>query len=250
MESIDRHQSEILQNQKLLKDKPILGRIYHDFHLKISKHLPDNVQGLIVELGSGAADITEVIPHCLRTDLFPNSWIDQVENAYALSFSDQSVAGIILFDVFHHLRYPGTALEDFYRVLKPGGRLIIFDPGISLLGRVVFGLLHPEPLGINEPITWFAPEEWKPEMIDYYAAQANADRIFLKGEVNITDYHWRLEKMEQIAAVSYIASGGYSKPQLFPDFLYPIMCRVDNFCSLFPRLFTTRILVVLEKPNK
>jgi len=32
-----------------------------------------------------------------------------------------------MFDVFHHLRYPGTALTEAFRLLKPGGMLLGYD---------------------------------------------------------------------------------------------------------------------------
>lgn len=79
------------------------------------------------------------MPDALATDLFPSPWIDQTENAYALSFADGSVSNLILVDVWHHLQYPGTALAEFHRVLGPGGHLIIFDPATGVLGRIVYG---------------------------------------------------------------------------------------------------------------
>lgn len=249
MESIDRHQKEILSNQQRWNQKPILRKIYKGFHNRISENLPAQLDGKIVEIGSGVADISETIPNCLRTDIFPNPWIDQVENAYNLSFSDQTVAGIILFDVFHHLRYPGRALEEFQRVLMTGGHLIIFDPGMSLLGRLVYGPFHPEPLGLKEPITWSAPERWSPDDMDYYAAQGNAHRIFFQGEGDLSDPGWQEIEVKRYAEISYVASGGYSKPQLFPDFMYPFMKLIDRGLSLFPSLFATRLLVVLKKTS-
>ena len=247
MGSVDRHQEEILLNQHQWNKKPVLRRIYKEFHVRISNHLPENAKGTIVEIGSGVADITETIPGCLRTDLFPNPWIDQVENAYELSFPFQSVAAIILFDVFHHLRYPGTALQEFHRVLNPGGHVIIFDPGLSHVGNLVYGHFHPEPRGLKDPISWFAPDDWSPAEIDYYAAQGNADRIFLRGEKDLTESGWQLKEVIQYADISYIASGGYSKPQLYPDISYPCLRFLDQGFNLFPGLFATRLLVVLKR---
>jgi SAM-dependent methyltransferase len=248
MSSIDRHQEEILYNQQKWEEKPTLRKIYREFHGRIAEYLPGHTDGLIVELGSGVADITATIPDCLRTDLFPNPWIDQIENAYDLSFSDQTVAVVILFDVFHHLRYPGRAMQEFRRVLKPGGRVIIFDPGFSLLGRLVYGPFHPEPLGFDEPLIWMAPEAWSSSEIDYYASQGNAHRIFVKGELGdgpLTG--WKKIAVNRYADLAYVASGGYSKPQLYPDFLFPLIRSLERGLGIFPGLFTTRMLVVLEK---
>jgi len=122
-----RHNDEIAQNLEYWNRKPSLQKSYRAFHQLIANYLTDSEAGQIVELGSGIGNIKETIPGCLRTDLFPNPWIDQVENAYKLSFSDESVSNLILFDVFHHLRYPGSALNEALRVCKPKGRLLIFD---------------------------------------------------------------------------------------------------------------------------
>jgi hypothetical protein len=131
----------------------------------------------------------------------------------------------------------------------PGGRLIIFDPGLSLLGRLVYGPLHPEPIGSHDPISWFAPKGWLPDQSEYYAAQGNTQRIFVEQEIKLDPAVWQLNSIKRLAAISYIASGGYSKPQLYPDLFLPVMRLIDRLCSLFPGLFTTRLLVVLERQD-
>jgi len=40
--------------------------------------------------------------------------------------------------VFHHLEFPGTALAEFARVLRPGGRVVIFEPGLGVLGGFAY----------------------------------------------------------------------------------------------------------------
>lgn len=247
MATIHKHYEEIRKNLKIWRKKPLLRKIYSGFHEIIAKHLPEALEGSVVELGSGVADIRQVIPGCIRTDLFETPWIDQVENAFDLSFDDASVSGLILFDVFHHLRYPGTALKEFNRVLLPGGRVLIFEPCISPFGILIYGLFHSETLALNRPIEPFAPDRWTPEDLDYYTAQGNASRIFLRREIDVASLGWRVVTTKRISAVSYVASGGYSGPQMYPDCAFSLMQLIDKLCDLLPGVFATRLLVVLEK---
>jgi SAM-dependent methyltransferase len=245
--SIQEHNIEIQKNLRLWERKPLLKRVYFDFYRTIAGQILQEKKGLIVEIGSGIGNIKEIIPSCLRTDLFPNPWIDKVENAYKLSFAESAVAAIILFDVFHHLRYPGTAMKEFHRVLMPGGRVILFDPYISIAGRCIYSLFHHEPIAGSAKIEWFAPAQWEPEQETYYAAQGNMTRIFFKEEPGIFLHQWRLVARQLFAAFSYLASGGYSGPQLYPQRLYPFVKAADKILDSFPGLFATRALVVLEK---
>ncbi len=247
MSDVARHNQEIQRNLRHWEQKPVLRRIYRGFHETIAAELPGGVPGAVAELGSGVPDITEAIPGCIRTDLFPAPWIDQVENAYALSFADRSLAAVVLFDVFHHLRYPGAALDELARVLAPGGRVIVFEPCVSLLGRLVYGALHDEPLALGEPIQWSPPADWSPRRVDYYAAQGNASRVFLNRELDLAESGWRTLRVRRLSAVSYVLSGGYSKPQLYPNRAYPLMRGLDRLCDRIPALFATRLLAVLER---
>ncbi len=246
--TLSQHDIEIQANLKSWNERPLLRQIYKDFHELIAKETTSLVAGYTVELGSGIGNIKEIIPHCIRTDLFPNPWIDQTESAYKLSFEDNSASNIILFDVFHHLRYPGTALEECRRVLAPGGRVIIFDPCMSCLGLLVYGLLHHEPIALRDTITWKAPFGWSFEMDTYYAAQGNAYRVFWDSRFAHLYNAWNLKTRRRYSALSYVACGGYSKPQLYPKRAYGFMKQVDGIADLVPALFATRLLVTLEKP--
>jgi len=205
------------------------------------------VNGKTVELGSGMGSITEVIPDCVRTDLFPYPWLDQIENAYRLSFENGSVSNLLMVDVFHHLRYPGTALKEFHRALAKGGHVVMMEPGLGLLGYIVYGLMHIEPIGKHEGGSWFAPKDWSPDKMDYYAAQGNATRIFVQKKFADQLDGWQIIEAKRITALAYAASGGYSGPQLYPISAFPFVKSIEKALQFFPSLFATRLLVVLEK---
>jgi SAM-dependent methyltransferase len=244
---LDQHHVEIERNLQSWNRKPVLRRAYRDFHRRIAAHIDRRLPGPIVELGSGIGNIRDVIAGVVRTDLFPNPWIDQVENAYRLSFGDGELAHVIMFDVFHHLRYPRTALRECRRVLRREGRLIIFDPYVSLAGRLVYGPLHHEPIGLDDPIVPDAPPGFSPAADDYYAAQGNATRVFWQREhAEILD-GWDVVARERIGAWPYALTGGYSKPQLYPEFMYGAMSVLDQMLSVVPSVTALRTLIVLRR---
>ena len=244
---LDQHDIEIQRNRDAWQRKPVLQGIYRDFYRLIRSRINPAAPGPIIELGSGMGRIKEVIPECVTTDLFPNPWLDRRENAYALSFADGTVSHLVLFDVWHHLRYPGTALAEFHRVLVPGGRLILFEPAASWIGRFVYHYFHHEPVAVRDPITWYAPAGFSAADADYYAAQGSATRLFWWGESQDRLTGWRMHEVSPVTSFAYLASGGFSGPRLGGRFLDVLMRGLDRPAAWFPRLTAARLLVVLEK---
>lgn len=243
----EQHNIEIAKNRDSWRKKELLQQIYASFYREIATFLRKDLAGDVVELGSGMGNIKAVIPNCITTDLFPNPWLDRQENAYALTFPDRSVSNLILFDVWHHLAHPGTALQEFARVLAPGGRLILFEPGMGWLGQVVYGLFHHEPVGWKHPFVYRAPAGFDPATAPYFAAQSSATRIFLNNENTGHREDWHLLKAGPFCSIAYVAAGGFSKPQLYPTGWLSAVQKLDRMLSKFPRVFATRLLVVLER---
>lgn len=241
----NQHLREIQSHRQVWERKPILRRAYAALYASVREHL-SSAEGMTVELGSGIGAIKKFIPGCITTDIFPNPWLDRVENAYGLSFADNSVSNLILFDVFHHLEWPGTAFEEFSRVMRPGGHVILMEPGFGLLGRFVYGNFHHESLGFGQPITWHRRLASGDAADHYYAAQANAWRIFVQGEGGEHVSGWRKVLVKKLPALSYIASGGFTHPALYPSAFFPWLRIADDVTALIPSLFATRLLVVLQ----
>ncbi len=243
---VEQHNIEIRENRELWEKKPLLRKVYGQFYREITRRLNPTIPGLIVELGSGMGNIKEHIPGCITTDIFPNPWLDHVENAYHLSFGQGEVSHLILFDVWHHLKYPGAALQEFARVLSPGGRIIVFDPAMGLIGRFVFGHFHHEPLGLEDKIEWNAPDGFTGSEDKYYAAQGNASRVFGSEELKSELRMWHVIEVKHFSGLAYVASGGFRGPQLYPAALWPFFNQMDSVLSRFSWL-ASRMLVVLEQ---
>lgn len=244
---IDQHNLEIRANYACWQKKPLLRKVYRDFYKLLQKWLAREKAGGTVDIGSGTGRIKEIIPDCLATDLFANPWIDRVENVYALQFADNSLDNVILFDVLHHLQYPGTAFWELKRVLRPSGRVIIFEPAMSLLGLLVYGLLHKEPLGWNRELAWTAPAGFDPQNTAYFAAQSLCHRIFCSRQEQKNINGFTLLFQKRFSALAYLGSGGFNGPQCYPCRLYSFFKSVDKCLTPLPSVFATRMLVILEK---
>jgi len=247
--TLDQHNLEICKNREHWRRKPLLQRVYGQFYREIARRIDYTIPGLIVELGSGMGNIKEHVPACITTDVFANPWLDRVENAYDLSFGEGTVSHLILFDVWHHLEFPGTALREFSRVLAGRGRLIIFDPAMGLLGRLIFGCFHHEPLGLSDQIRWEVATDLSRRQPGYYAAQGNASRVFGSDSFRNQLGAWRIAEIAYYSGLAYLGTGGFRGPQVYPAKVLPILNWIDSILSRF-RSLACRMLVVLEKSSE
>jgi SAM-dependent methyltransferase len=244
MTPLEQHQIEIERNLAAWKNKPLLQKVYAGFYEKILQHIDAAAPGAVVEIGSGIGNLKAHLPRAICTDLFPNPWLDLVCDGYELPFTEGSVSHLILFDVFHHLRRPRAFLNEARRVMVEGGRVILFEPFISLASFPVYGLLHHEPVAMKETID-FAEEYARPR--DYYAAQGNATRLFFRTEKSDWLTGWKVEHAEAFTAFSYLLSGGYSKPAMYPTAALGLIRWLDSALSCWPKIFGTRCLVKLRR---
>jgi len=125
--------------------------------------------------------------------------------------------------------------------------VLIFEPDMGALGLLVYGLFHHEPLGLLQEIQWRRDRTQRESSGKYYAAQANANRIFLRRSKEAQLVDWDVKCITRLAALSYVAAGGFRKRQLYPESWYSAIKVIDGLLSRFPTLFSTRMLVVLQK---
>ncbi len=242
MTPADQHQLEIQKNLRFWESKPLLQNIYASFYRRIIALIDPRAPGRVVEIGSGIGNLKAHLPDAITTDLFPNPWLDLVCDGYELPFADGSLSHLILFDVFHHLRAPNAFLREARRVLTNSGRLILFEPYISLFSYPVYGLLHHEPVASKQPID-FAGTLPRPR--DYYAAQGNATRLFFRREIPNWPADWTIFHAQAFSSFSYLLSGGYSKPAVYPARGLPMLQWCDEQLSRWPKIFGARCLVGL-----
>jgi trans-aconitate methyltransferase len=70
--------STTVKRRKVLKNKYFLHKTYKDFYIQLLNNLlPENKQGKIIELGSGAGFIKEIIPNAITSDVLKIPGVDK-----------------------------------------------------------------------------------------------------------------------------------------------------------------------------
>lgn len=88
----------------------------------------------LVEIGARAAEGQEGLADLrgifgasehIGCDIQEGLGVDRIEDVHALSFADDSVGTVISLETLEHVADPLRAVQEMYRVLKPGGLLAI-----------------------------------------------------------------------------------------------------------------------------
>jgi SAM-dependent methyltransferase len=106
------------------------------------------LDGPLVEMGARAADGQEDIADLrplfmprvdsyIGCDIQSGPGVDRVEDIHTLTFDDDSVGTVLCFETLEHVADPIRAVQEMYRVLKPGGLLAI--------SSVMFFPIHEHP---------------------------------------------------------------------------------------------------------
>lgn len=234
------------KNKKNWYKKKIIRSIYKTYYLKIKKNIVD---GKSLEVGSGFGEIKKYIDNCVTSDQFSGKNIDKIENVYGLTFKDNTFDNIIMIDVFHHLKFPGSALDELTRVLKIKGRIIMIEPAMGLIPRLVYALFHHEPNGFNFKIQLDITTDSILDTNEYFAAQSLPWRFFVLKQFRIIE-KLNLKNVSMWSDFSFLLSGGMSYPSLYPFYLLKFIKKIDQLLTFVgKKIFSARMMIILEKKH-
>ena len=89
--------------------------------------LPDSI---VLNLGSGVRNSLSH-PGMINLDIYPNENKDLAADAHSIPFIDGCIDGVWLCAVMEHLRRPFDVGNEVYRILKPGGFVLVTVPFIQ-----------------------------------------------------------------------------------------------------------------------
>jgi SAM-dependent methyltransferase len=241
------HKKIDFKNRNTYQNKKLIKIIYNNYYKKIKKNIYISNNRKILELGSGGGNIKKVIKKCITSDQFKNKNIDRIENIYKINFKKNSISNIILIDVFHHLQFPSLALKEIHRVLIKNGRIIMVEPAMGYIPRIIYKIFHYEPNGFNLKIKWNNIPKKIPSSNEYFAAQSMPWRAFFLKKLNLKS-KYKINCIEPFSDFAFLLSGGYSYKALYPKILYSFINLIDQILtSISIRIFSARMLIVLEK---
>ena len=126
--------------------KPVLRTVYQHLYWRVVGEL---VPGSVLEVGGGASRLKEFCNEAVVSDLVPSPFVDFAANAEMLPCADSSFDNIVLFDVLHHIPVPRRFLAEAERVLRPGGRLVMMEPAITVGSYLFYRFFHQEPFDLS-----------------------------------------------------------------------------------------------------
>lgn len=221
----------------------------HYYQREIFKRItPELLAGRTLELGSGPGFFRRDYPDIVSFDIVPGSAVSVCGDAHCLPFADRSFHNIVGIDVLHHLSRPHQALLEAYRVLKPGGHLVLVEPWAGSLGFLFYRYLHHEDCSaVADP--WnaaFAPNKGP---MDGNAFIPRALLAELHHELTALTC-FALPRIVHFGSLSYAATGGF-RPIGLPKWAIEGLCRIERTLpNSVMRHIALRALFVLEKGGK
>jgi SAM-dependent methyltransferase len=214
---------EALRRQ--IRSKPALERWYLECYAKQAACVARCPrEGAVLELGSGAGFLKEVLPDVVTSDVLPYAGVEQVVDAARLPFADASLRAILMLNVLHHLPDTEAFFREAERCLVPGGRIFIVDQYLGWISTPVLRYLHHEPCdpgasrwgfdssgplsGANGALAWIVFER------DRALFEQRFPRL-------------RIEACRPHSPLRYFLAGGLKRWSLLPGVAFPLASALD-----------------------
>lgn len=199
----------------IIAEKPFLREIYAEWYAGIAAALPAG-PGAVLELGSGAGFLADLVPGLLTTDIIACPGLDAVADGHRLPVATGSLRAIVMTNVFHHLARPRRFLAEAARCVRPGGAMVMVEPWVTPWSRLIYTRLHHEPF--DPAAAWEFPQggplSGANGALPWIVFQR--DRARLAAEFP----WWRLGAVTPLMPFRYPLSGGVSLRALAPAWSY------------------------------
>lgn len=211
--------------REIILNKPVLRDIYKEWYSAIANRLVDLRQLPILELGAGAGFLKTQIPYLITTDILQCRTVDAVADGTKLPFIDRSLSAIVMTNVLHHIPDPKQFFHEAIRCVVPNGKLVMIEPWMTPISRLVYTFLHHEPYDMKAI-------DWKLEGNGPLSSSNMALpwNVFQRDRTRFLDEfpQLNLHELKLFGGWRYTLSGGVGWNQIFPDRLISLLTPFDT----------------------
>lgn len=222
--------------EKVWDRKRILRQLYETWYRRLFAELRP---GNILEVGAGTGNFKRWLRNHGRRvqtlDILRGQFVDLQADAVTLPVRDGRLDNIVMIDALHHFSQPRAFLREAARALRPGGRLLLVEPYVSLWGWFVYKYLHHEGVDFGFQESAANKAAWD--------GNAAIPQIVLREPLPL-----QLLRREYCEFLAYPLCGGFSYRCLLPERVLLGMHAVERARLFSNRWLSLRQIAILEKP--
>ena len=208
-----------------------------------------------IEVGSGAGFSKDFIKNknFKLTDIGEDDHLDYKNiDAQSTGFESESFDYVIASNMIHHIPFPIKFFKEMNRIIKKGGKLIIFESYCSLVFQLATIIMKHEGFDFTLDV-WDEKNPKSDEKNAWHGNIAVPHLIFddkAKFEKNLGKY-FNIEYEKLTECFIFLNSGGVtSKTKCIPlnNFFLNLLNKIDKILvKLFPKIFCMGRRIVLKK---
>ncbi len=215
---IDRPEMTILR-VSVIRSKPFLRQIYEEWYRMLRRELSESCAGSVLELGSGAGFLKDIIPEALTSECFGVPTVDAILDAQHMPVRSSSLRAIFMTNVLHHIPDASRFLSEAAHCVRPGGVLAMIEPWVTPWSSLVYGHLHHEPFDAHAE-NWELQETGGPltcanNALPWIIFQRDREKF------NRRFPEWRIKHIHPFMPFRYLLAGGISLRSLMWNWTFP-----------------------------
>ena len=240
----DNYRIQLLIQRKNIENSPPL----HAYFSNVYKQIGSEIENFnpVLEIGAGAG-ISEIFltQKILRTDFFsfPEYGVRGDCPAEELPYQNSTFEAIIMIDALHHISNLDQAFNEFIRVMKPGGKIVIFEPWVSVLSFLPYKLFH------HESTSWKHRPSRRQTLNDPSHGDQGVSRYIILDESFGAKFATRIRitRLEFMSPVTFYLTGGVSSPSHFSEKLLKKLIMIEKkIPQCLMKLIAARVMMSFE----
>ena len=240
---IDNPQTTALR-RKIINSKPFLKCIYMEWYQLIAAATGTGDDYPVLEIGSGAGFLQEHVAGAITSDVLPVPGLDVVMDGCQLPLLSDSLDGVVMVNVFHHISDVMAFMKEAARCTRIGGKMVMIEPWVTPWSNFVYRNFHHEPCNPSA-VEWMIPEGGPLSVANSALPWIvfERDRGKLKEEVP----EWELQQVNPFMPFRYLLSGGIARRSLMPYILYPFWEWMEKMLSPWNKYLGMFALIELKR---